>query len=262
MNTDHPSAGTREPRDPYTSAHHHAASTAAPAPCRLAAAGTCPVSDLCPTKPDAFHQLFQGPTVLRRVIHRGHALYRAGDTLVNLYELYAGSVKLRSTSRTGLEQIVSFPMAGSLLGLDGIEKGTYECDAIALEDSLVCVLPLSELVSRSGSDAAAALSLNRAIAHETSHYRQLLMAMACLNSEERVAHFLVEISEKMAVNGYSPREFMLKMTREDIARHLGMKLETVSRIFTHLRATHVLDVRRRHIRIRSPEALRSIGTTH
>jgi len=88
------------------------------------------------------------------------------------------------------------------------------------------------------------------------------MIMAGMNSEARIASFLIDISERMVANGYSAREFILKMTREDIAHHLGMKLETVSRMFTRLQAAHILDVSRRHINIRDPHALQKIGASH
>jgi len=228
----------------------------------MAAAGMCFVADLCRHTKAGIHQPFSIDTLPRRTVRRGESLYRAGDTLVNLYQLYAGSVKLRITNCAGIEQIASFPMAGALLGLDGIETGKYTCDAIALEDSLVCSLSFSDLVARSSSDAAAALRLNKAIAQETNHYRRLLMVLTSMNSEERIASFLLDISERMAASGYSPREFVLKMTREDIARHLGMKIETVSRAFTRLQISRILDVSRRHLNIRDPDALRRLGTSH
>lgn len=262
MNTTHASAGSRELRNGGPFNHRPAVSISPPATCRMAATGACFVSDLCNRAKDDSLQPLSIDDVPRRTIRRGEFLYRAGDTLVNLYQLYAGSVKLRITNCAGIEQIASFPMAGALLGLDGIETGKYTCDAIALEDSLVCTLPFSDLVARSGTDATAALRLNKAIAKETSSYRRLLMVLACMNSEERIASFLVDISERMAAGGYSSREFVLKMTREDIARHLGMTIETVSRAFTRLQISRVLDVSRRRLSIRDPDALRRLGTSH
>lgn len=220
------------------------------------------MSDLCQNRNGGIRPWLSGHAVARRPIRRGESLYRAGDTLVNLYQLYAGSVKQRITDPSGVEQIVSFPMAGAMLGLDGIETGTYTCDAVALEDSLVCIIPFSELLASSCDDAMMALRLNKVIAQETNHYRRLLMVLACMNSEERIASFLMDISEKMAANGYSPSRFVLKMTREDIAHHLGMKIETVSRVFTRLQIARILEVRRRHLHIRDPDALKKIGTIH
>ncbi|CAM5209845.1 CRP/FNR family transcriptional regulator OS=Castellaniella defragrans OX=75697 GN=HNR28_002802 PE=4 SV=1 [Castellaniella defragrans] len=263
MNTSYLPAGDCELRDQrYVARSTITPSISSSTPCKMAAAGTCQVPDLCRNAKNNAHTSPWIGSLNRRTVRRGQSLYRAGDTFVNLYQLYAGSLKLRMTSRAGEEQIVSFSMVGALLGLDGIETGQHMCDAIALEDSLVCVLPFSDLVACARSDTEATLQLNRAIAQETSHYRRLLMVLASMTSEERIASFLLDISERMATSGYSPREFVLKMTREDIARHLGMKIETVSRAFTHLQSTRILDVHRRHLSIRDPDALKKLGASH
>lgn len=228
-------------------------------PCAASVAGKCAMSRLCRDGADSLYRTLSGQTVLRRTIRRGEPLYRAGDMFTNLYQLHSGSAKLRITHYSGIEQITAFPMAGALLGLDGIETGVHTCDAVALEHSMVCVLPIDDLLALCGQDPAAALQLNKMIAHETAYYRNLLLVLACMKSEERIANFLVDLSDRMAASGYSPKEFMLKMTREDIANHLGMKLETVSRIFTRLKSGRILDVRRRYLKICNPDALKKMG---
>ncbi|WP_417250892.1 Crp/Fnr family transcriptional regulator [Castellaniella sp.] len=230
--------------------------------CKMAASGACSVADLCSNVRSNAQASFRIGSINRRTVRRGQALYRAGDTCVNFYQLYAGSLKLRMTNWAGEEQIASFPMPGALLGLDGIETGKYLCDAIALEDARVCVLSLSDLLACSRSGTEAMLQFNRVIARETSHYRRLLMVLANMSSEERIASFLLDLSERMASNGYSSREFILKMTREDIAHYLGMKIETVSRAFTRLQLANILDVRRRHLSIRDLDALKKLGMSH
>lgn len=227
--------------------------------CTASIAGKCTVSSLCRGGADSLYRTLSDRTVGRRIIRRGEPLYRAGDTFTYLYRLHSGSVKLRITNDSGIEQIAAFPMAGTLLGLDGIETGTHTCDAVALELSTVCVLPVGDLLDLCSSDRAAALQFNKMIAHETTYYRNLLLVLACMKSEERIANFLLDLSGRMAASGYSSREFMLKMTREDIANHLGMKLETVSRIFTRLKLSRILDVRRRYLKIRNPDALKKMG---
>lgn len=261
MDTAYLSAERRDTQNHGQFIHFSSPSPPAPVTCKMAVAGACSVPDLCRHARRSEQQPFPTGAINRRAVRRGQALYRAGDPLVNLYQLYAGSMKLRITNSAGTEQIASFPMAGSLLGLDGIETGHHMCDAVALEDSLVCVLPFSDVLACSRTDTEAALQLNRAIAHETSHYRRLLMVMANMSSEERIANFILTMSERMATNGYSPQEFVLKMTREDIARHLGMKIETVSRALGHLQLAHIVDVSRRRLCIRDPKALSQMGSS-
>lgn len=195
----------------------------------------------------------------RRSVRRGEALYRAGDALHNLYLLRAGSMKIRVTNTSGLEQITAFPVAGSLLGLDAIETGIHTCDAIALEDSVTCALPYRELEANCERDADVGRQFHRLIAHDMNQCQRLLLTLGRMTTDERLACFLVDTSEQMAAHGYSPRKFVLKMTREDIANHLGMKIETVCRVFSRLQSASLLHVSKRHLEILDVEALRRMS---
>ncbi|CAB3825871.1 helix-turn-helix domain-containing protein [Achromobacter pulmonis] len=195
----------------------------------------------------------------RRSVRRGEALYRAGDALHNLYLLRAGSMKIRVTNTSGLEQITAFPVAGSLLGLDAIETGIHTCDAIALEDSVTCALPYRELEANCERDADVGRQFHRLIAHDMNQCQRLLLTLGRMTTDERLASFLVDTSEQMAAHGYSPRKFVLKMTREDIANHLGMKIETVCRVFSRLQSASLLHVSKRHLEILDVEALRRMS---
>ena len=121
----------------------------------------CALVRICRAGSDAARPTPSDMVRCRRLVHRGESVYRAGDALQNLYVLRSGSVKLRATNRAGLEQIMGFPSAGALLGLDAIESGTHRCDAIALEDSLVCVLPFSDIMGRCRDDFSCAQQFHR-----------------------------------------------------------------------------------------------------
>lgn len=196
----------------------------------------------------------------RRLLRRGEALFRAGDALQYLYQLRAGSLKIRVTNHAGLEQITAFPATGALLGLDAIESGFHACDAIALEDSLLCALPYAQLLANCGLDPLAARQFHRLIAHDINHCQRLLLTLGRMSTDERIASFLVETSEQMAAHGYSAREFILKMTREDIANYLGMEIETVSRVFSRLQAASLLQVSKRHLKLPDIDALRRMSS--
>ena len=77
----------------------------------------------------------------------------------------------------------------------------------------------------------------------------LLMLLGSMNAEERLAAFLLNISQRMKARGYSATEFHLRMSRAEIGSYLGMKLETVSRTFSAFQAQRLLEVDKRHIRI-------------
>lgn len=196
----------------------------------------------------------------RKRVRRGDAVYRAGDRLQSLYVVRSGSMKIRVTTPSGLEQITDFPVVGALLGMDALETGVHACDAIALEDSMLCILPFAELMGCLQHDAAATQQFHRLVARDINQCRRLLLTLGCMSTEERIADFIVGMSEQMASHGYSAREFTLKMTRDDIASHLGMTVETVCRALARLQEASFVNVTRRHLEIRNVDALRKMSS--
>jgi CRP/FNR family transcriptional regulator len=159
----------------------------------------------------------------------------------------------------GNQHISAFPMAGDVLGLDGLATEHYRCDAIALEDSQVCAMPFAALVERCRDDAAAQQLLYRTLATEIARVEASFLLMGGMCAQQRLANFLLDLSARFAARGYASGEFNLRMTREDIGCYLGMKLETVSRTLSRFQDSGWLDVAQKRIAIRNFEALRRIA---
>lgn len=82
---------------------------------------------------------------VRRKVARGERLFQAGDRFDTVFAVWTGFFKTTMASKDGREQVTGFQMAGELMGLDGIGSRVYEVDAVALEDSQVCVMPFDDL---------------------------------------------------------------------------------------------------------------------
>jgi CRP/FNR family transcriptional regulator len=90
-----------------------------------------------------------------------------------------------------------------------------------------------------------------------------MMLLGSMCAEERLAAFLLNLSQRFTARGYSPSEFVLRMTREEIGSYLGLKLETVSRVFSKFQDAGLVAVQQKHIRITDIPGLREIiGQTH
>ena len=76
----------------------------------------------------------------RRKVPRGGYLYRTGERFDSLYAIWTGSFKTCQSMADGREQVTGFQLGGDLLGLDGIDSRQHGLDAVALEDSWVCVI--------------------------------------------------------------------------------------------------------------------------
>lgn len=83
------------------------------------------------------------------------------------------------------------------------------------------------------------------------------MLLGTMRAEERLAAFLLNLSQRHAARGYSATEFHLRMTREEIGSYLGLKLETISRALSHFQELGLMEVQQKHIRIIDIGRLRS-----
>ncbi|CAM2195899.1 Transcriptional activator protein Anr [Paraburkholderia kururiensis] len=193
-----------------------------------------------------------------RTVRRGQSLYRAGDSFQSVYAVRAGSFKRVVMHRDGLEQLTGFDIAGDMLGIDGISTGTHACDAIALEDSSVCVMPFVLLQSLCREIKEIQHRVHQMLAAEIVRESSQMLLLGAMMAEERVAVFLVDLSERWQARGYSACSFTLKMTRREIGSYLGLKLETVSRMITKLQKDGLIAVNGKDIRILDPDTLRNI----
>lgn len=198
----------------------------------------------------------------RRRIKAGEVLYREGQTFQSIYAVRSGTFKSSLMLADGREQVCGFYMAGELLGLDGIAHSKHPGTAQALEDTEVCALPYAQLSQMAGESPALQQVLGRLMSREIVREHSLMLLLGSMNAEERLAAFLLNLSQRMAARGYSPREFHLRMSRAEIGSYLGLKLETVSRTFSAFQQQRLLDVDKRHVRILDLAGLRRAYEAH
>ncbi|MBN3766470.1 helix-turn-helix domain-containing protein [Burkholderia sp. Ac-20365] len=196
-----------------------------------------------------------------RAVRRGEALYRAGDAFDNLYAVRSGSMKTVMAHRDGREQVTGLRIAGEALGLDGISSDKHACSAVALEDSSVCIIPYSALKHLCREIGSMQERLHKLMGEQIVREAAQMMVLGSLSADERVAAFLIDISERNAQRGYSSAEFNLRMTREDMGSYLGMTLETVSRTLSRFQKRGLIDAQGRFIHIIDPEGLRQVGAS-
>ena len=193
-----------------------------------------------------------------RKIHRGGALYRAGDAFQSLYAIKSGSFKTVVTLRNGREQITGFQIIGEPLGMDGVCSERHTCDAIALEDSTLCIIPFRLLEGVCHDIGLMQRHVHRLLSGEIVRESGLMMLLGSMCAQERVSAFLLNISKRLQARNYSGTEFNLRMTREEMGSYLGMKLETVSRMLSKFQKEKLIDVQGRFIRILDIDRLRCL----
>jgi CRP/FNR family transcriptional regulator, anaerobic regulatory protein len=196
--------------------------------------------------------------VSRRKVARGHRLFQAGDRFESLYALWTGFFKTAIASKEGREQVTGFQMAGELIGLDGIGNRVHEVDAVALEDSQVCVIPYTELESLAHELNSFQQQFHRVMSREIVRNHGVMLLLGSMHAEERLAAFLLNLVHRQRARGFSSSAIVLRMSREEIGSFLGLKLETVSRTFSRFQANGLLFVRHRQIQVVDPVGLQAL----
>jgi CRP/FNR family transcriptional regulator len=190
----------------------------------------------------------------RRRLRRGEHLYREGDPFRSLYAFRSGFFKTYVDAADGQTQVVGFPMAGEVVGLDGVETEAHQLNVVTLDDGEACVIPYDRFESLAMRIPPLARQLHKLMSREIIREQELMTLLGGMRAEARVAAFLLGLSRKFAAHGYSSRQFHLRMTREDIGSYLGLQLETVSRVLSrfhehglitaHVRSVTIVDAPR------------------
>lgn len=196
-----------------------------------------------------------------RPVKRGDGLYRAGEPFRSLFAVRVGFFKSSVISEDGREQVTGFHMSGELMGMDAISSDTHTCDAIALEDSEVCELPFAEIEALARNIPALQRHLYKVMSREIVRDHGVMLLLGNMKAEERLAAFLLNLSQRFALRGYSATSFHLRMTREEIGSYLGLKLETVSRILSRFQDQGLIKVQNRLIEIIDHDGIKKILST-
>ncbi|MGP1628630.1 MAG: fumarate/nitrate reduction transcriptional regulator Fnr [Giesbergeria sp.] len=195
---------------------------------------------------------------VRRKIKRGGSLFRNGEAFTSLYAIRTGFFKTCVATEDGRDQVTGFQMAGEIIGLDGIVNDHHSCDAVALEDAEVCVMPFDRIEEISREVNALQHHVHKIMSREIVREHGVMLLLGSMRAEERLAAFLLNLVQRLNARGFSKTELVLRMTREEIGSYLGLKLETVSRTFSKFVEEGVVEVKQRHVRILDADALKRI----
>lgn len=221
-------------------------------PAIKAACRRCALQQLCLPQgldePDV--KRLEGLVERRSSLQRGEHLFREGDRFRSLFAVRSGSFKTYCLGDDGSEKILGFHLPGELLGLAGLGDERHRATASALETASVCELPFGRLQELVDELPSLNHQLHRIMSRRIARDQEILLLLGDKSAQERLAMFLLNLTQRFGQRGLSTREFHLSMTRQDIANYLGLTLETVSRTFTQFQKDGLLDVDRRLIRIR------------
>lgn len=200
----------------------------------ITAMGTCQLR--CRAMADRVSSCRLNEIVNIRACRRGEYLFHEGDESEQAYVLISGMLALERIDHGGRVTIIGLLLPERIFGLaDLFHSGTHSTSARALQDCVLCRLPKSTLVQAVDNDRSFALALLRCAGEETREMEHSAFRYATMSVEERVVSLLVELS-----GGHD--NFVLRLTKTDLARIAATSPESLSRVLARLRRSGKIDV--------------------
>ncbi len=179
--------------------------------------------------------LFNDVAKTRRQVLEGTLLRGAAGCFPALFVVLSGTLKSHNVQR-----VMAFHLPGDFIGLDAIEAAHYRHDVWAMEDSEVCAMSYAQLTALAHTAPALQLRLIRLLSASLSACEQFMLTLGNMTAEQRIAWFLLSLSARYEQLGCAADRFVLRMRQADIASHLGITCETVSRVIGELKKLGVI----------------------
>lgn len=181
-----------------------------------------------------------------QVFHKGDVVYTTGEAFEYIYAVKSGMFKTVLVDAQGSEHIASFHLPGELFGLDAIHSNMHSSSALALGTSSLCAIRYKDLEQLASKIPSLQHQLFLLMSREVHESFSKLHEQSV---DQKLAGFLVALSKRYRLRGYSETRFHLLMARRDIANHLNMTPETISRLFKRFQNDGLLEVNRTDLHI-------------
>ncbi len=183
-------------------------------------------------------------------------LFQQGAPFQTLYAVRSGVLKSMVVDSDGNERVSGFYLPGELIGLDAIYSQHYQSNTLALDTASVCAVPYQGLTELSGQIPSLQQQLLRLLSKELN---DVSAQVPNLTIEQRLAAFIFGLSMRYQERGYSSTHINLIMPRQDIANHLNMAPETISRLFKRMQSDGLLQINRRELIIQDMDKLKTLA---
>ena len=185
-------------------------------------------------------------------------LFTATEAFSTLYVVRSGSFKTTISTSNGREQVTGFYFPGEFVGLEALHMPSYQSTAVALETSSVCALPYQKVQELGENLPRLQSQLLTRLSKELAGDKNFMLLFGKKTSEEKLATYLLSLSKRFELRGFSATEFALTMSRSDIANHLGLAVETISRVFTKFQDNGLIKIEGKVVLLAEMERLQAL----
>jgi CRP/FNR family nitrogen fixation transcriptional regulator len=196
----------------------------------------------------------QAPVGPLRLFTKDEEIFAEGADADFFYKVVSGAVRTYKLLSDGRRQIDAFHLAGEIFGAEA--GGEHRFTAEAIGDVSLVGYRSRSIETLSFDNPALARDVLAATMEALARAQEHMLLLGRKSAVEKVATFLLGLAERTTSGGAVD----LPMARIDIADHLGLTIETVSRSLTQLERQGVIAVpaNRRGIVLKDRAALRRL----
>lgn len=192
----------------------------------------------------------------RRRFEAEEEIYAEGDRAAHFYKVVSGAVRSYKLLDDGRRQISGFHLPGDIFGVEAGDEHRFGAEAVT--DTTLTVHRRGDRDALARDGGALAREVVAAVMHALERAQEHMMLLGRQSARERIASFLLALSERTADAGGA---VCLPMSRNDMADHLGLTIESVSRAVTQLERAGLIELppNRRTVILRNAAALRHLA---
>lgn len=194
-------------------------------------------------------------TISRKYL-KGEMIYTAGDKGEKLFVIHKGKVKITRISDTGKEQVIRVLGKGDFMGELSLFTNTVLTDnAETLENVTVCVIDGKRLKHLMIKYPTIALKILEELSLRLEKAETLIEFLGVYDVENRIAQTLINLADDNGV-------INLDISRRDLAAHMGMSQETLSRKLSYFKEKELIKLKgHRKIIIQDEKKLKKVINT-
>ncbi|MFI5002322.1 MAG: helix-turn-helix domain-containing protein [Reyranellales bacterium] len=163
-----------------------------------------------------------------RILAKGEELFAEGDDASHFYKIVSGTVRAYKLLSDGRRQIDAFHVAGDIFGLETGESHRFSADAV--DGATVIAFRRCPFATLAQADPAFGNQIMSSMMASLERAHEHMLLLGRKTAQEKIASFLLDMAGRVSKSD----RFDLPMQRSDIADHLGLTIETVSRTLTQM----------------------------
>jgi len=188
---------------------------------------------------------------------KNQILFIEGGAAQHVFALHSGLIKVVKSLENGKQRITRVVYPGELLGIEALSEKTYPVTAVTLRDCSICLASRDGFIAFLSRDAGLSLGMIRSLVEELSRLRTQVTDMSFKDARMKIATLILSLIRAETATPTPPYTLHLPFSRQEISELLELSPESVSRAFTALKDEGLLEVRARHLIVRSMDQLKA-----